>query len=63
MGKKEQAKRKVILLGCRPAVKGCSCVEAHYSAGHCSTESRCEGDGVAVVEFQVVVGEDGKARL
>lgn len=52
-----------MLPGCRPAVKGHSCDEAHYTSGHCSEESRCEGHIVAVAAFKVVMGEDGKALL
>lgn len=43
---KKKAKRKGILSGCRPAVKGCSCEESHYTAGHCSEEPCCEGCAV-----------------
>lgn len=43
---KIQAKRKVMLSGCRPGVKECSCEETPYTAGHYSEEPCCEGCAV-----------------
>lgn len=59
----KKAKGKVMLPGSRPAVKGCICEEAHYTAGHCVKESCCEGRIVAVAVLKATMGEDGKALL
>lgn len=59
----KKAKRKILLPGYRAAVKGCSCEESHYTAGHCGELSLCEGYIVAVAGLKVAMGEDGKALL
>jgi len=59
----EKTKRKLLLPGCPPAVKGFSCEEAPHTAGLFGQKPRCEGHTVAMAVLKEAMGEDGEVLL